>query len=80
MTQAALSTETGVSAHRISEYERGKIDPSTNMLLRLLAGSGHTIALVDTAEGDFVNPYANARHLRNVLSLADALSAANRLS
>ena len=73
MTQHDLSKATRVAASRISEYENGKRDPSVDILLRLLAATGHTIAMVDMADSDFANPYINDARLANVLDLVDAV-------
>ncbi len=77
MTQDELSSETGVSASRISEYENGRRDPSVDMLLKLLAGTGHTIALVDAADSNFAERHTNRRTMCELFEYTD-LWEANR--
>ncbi len=73
MSQQEVSERSGVAVSRISQFENGRVDPSVDMLLRLLAATDHTIKLIDSADADFVNKYVNAIHLENVLDLVDAL-------
>ena len=73
MTQTELAAEVGVAPGRISDYERGKLDPSFNMLLRLLAACGMSLALVPPEDSGFANPDLNGRILEDVLSFADGL-------
>lgn len=76
MTQQELAQVTGISAPRISEYENGRRDPTVDTLLKLLAGTDHTVSLVGAPDATFPNPHLNARQLVDVLELADALTAA----
>ena len=69
-----MAAAAGIAPGRLSEYENGKREPTVDMLLRLLAATGHTVALVDGNNGAFANPYINARTLTSVLSLTDAMS------
>ncbi len=72
LSQAELAAEAGIAPGRVSDYERGKLDPSFNMLLRLLAACGMSLALVPPEDSGFVNPELNGRLLQDVLSFADA--------
>ncbi len=74
MTQQELATESGVPPGRVSDYERGKVDPTVDTFLKLLAACGCTIRLADIGDGEFANPYASSRKLRNVLSFTDAMA------
>ncbi|MBO0693214.1 MAG: helix-turn-helix transcriptional regulator [Acidimicrobiaceae bacterium] len=74
MTQRQLAEVAGVPHGRVSDYERGKTDPSFAMLLRLLSAADKSLKLVDVEEGDVIIPEYNGRVLADVLSFADDLS------
>ena len=76
MTQTELAVDAGVAPGRVSDYERGKLDPSFNMLLRLLAACGASLALVPPEDSGFANPELNGRILEDVLSFADGVEGA----
>ncbi len=76
LSQAELAEEVGLAPGRVSDYERGKLDPSFNMLLRLLAACGMSLALVPPEDSGFANPELNGRILQDVLSFADAFEVA----
>ena len=72
MTQMELAEAASIAPGRVSDYERGKLDPSLDMLLRLLAACGVSIALVPPEDSDVVSPELNARTLVDVLSFTDS--------
>ena len=76
MTQTELAEDAGVAPGRVSDYERGKLDPTFNMLLRLLAACGMSLALVPPEDSGFVNPELNGWILEDVLSFADGVEEA----
>ena len=76
LSQADLAEAAGIAPGRISDYERGKLDPSFNMMLRLLAACGTSLALVSPEDSSFANPELNGRILGDVLSFADAIEGA----
>ena len=76
MTQTELAVDVGIAPGRVSDYERGKLEPSFNMLLRLLAACGMSLALVPPEDSGLVNPELNGRILEDVLSFADGFEGA----
>ncbi len=60
-SQAELAKEVGIAPGRVSDYERGKLDPSFKMMLRILAACGVSLALVPPEESSFANPEINGR-------------------
>lgn len=73
LTQVQLARAAGVAPGRVSDYERGKLDPSFSMMLRLLAACGMSLALVPPEESGFVNPELNGRIFEDVLSFVDGV-------
>jgi len=71
MTQAQLAVRTGVPQPLISAYERGRRQPGADMLLRLLAGTGHDVELRSTVE----QSRSSAEKLALVCAVAMALPA-----
>ena len=69
LSQRALSRRTGVPQSLIAAYETGKRQPGADMLLRLLRGTGHTVALSSTVEAS----REAAAKLEQVCALAMAL-------
>jgi len=82
MTQADLAARAGVTQSVISDYERGRREPSVSTLTRLVAASGHVLA-VDLVASP--TPPAGRGHLGHrlrqhraaVLDLAAARGATN---
>ena len=77
MSQRGLSQASGVAVTRISDYERGRHQPSAAMLIRLVEATGHRLALGPNGRPD---PAVNARLFADVLSLADAIPSDGRRS
>ncbi|MDA8282898.1 MAG: helix-turn-helix transcriptional regulator [Actinomycetota bacterium] len=75
MSQRELAEIAGVAPGRVSDYERGKLDPSATMLLRLVGAAGMSVRLVDADEAEVIDPASAARALEDVLSLVDAMEA-----
>lgn len=75
MSQTKLAEMAGIAPGRVSDYETGKLDPSFNMLLRLLAAAGMAVKLVEADECEFANPERSGMVLADVLSFADAIEA-----
>ncbi len=71
MTQAQLAARTGVPQSLISAYERGRRQPGADMLLHLLAGTGHELVL----QSSVVTSRAAADKLAQVCAMAMALPA-----
>jgi len=71
LTQAQLTARTGVPQPLISAYERGRRQPGADMLLRLLAGTGHRVALESTVDAS----REAAAKLAEVCAMAMALPA-----
>ena len=71
-----LASASGVPPARISDYERGRHDPSTAMLARLLDAAGFDLVSRERAGGrDRIDLRHNARAFADVLTLADAIPA-----
>ena len=68
MTARQLSTRTGISEGRISDYLSGRHVPGSAQLLRMLRATGHTIGLVRDLS-------ANGLILPELLDLADSVAA-----
>lgn len=71
LTQAQLAARAGVPQSLISAYERGRRQPGADMLLRLLAATGHRVVLRSTVE----ESTEAAAKLAQVCALAMALPA-----
>jgi transcriptional regulator with XRE-family HTH domain len=69
LTQTELAARTGVPQSLISAYERGRRQPGADMLLRLLAGTGHEVVLRSSLAGS----REAADKLAQVVALASAL-------
>jgi transcriptional regulator with XRE-family HTH domain len=74
LTQGGLARRTGVPQSLISAYERGRRQPGGDMLLRLLAGTGHEVVLRSTVEAS----RPAAEKLAQVCAVAMALPARRR--
>lgn len=74
LTQAQLAARTGVPQSLISAYERGRRQPGADMLLRLVAGTGHRLVLRSSVEDSRVA----ADKLAQVCAMAMALPARAR--
>lgn len=67
-TQAEVAAATGIPASVLSAYERGRRQPSLSMASRIIDALGYAVKF------DFVlDPAEQARRLRDVLELAEAL-------
>jgi len=67
-TQAEVAASTGIPTSVISAYERGRRQPSLTVASRIVDALGYAVKF------DFVlDPAEQARRLREVLDLADAL-------
>lgn len=78
VTQCELAAMSGVAAGRISEYERGRRDPTVSTMLKLLAAAGCTIELAGVGDATYANPYLNAKTLMDVLGINDAMNPPKR--
>ena len=74
LTQAALALRCGVPQSLISAYERGRRQPGGDMLLRLLAATGHDVVLRSSVEAS----REAADKLAQVCAVAMALPARAR--
>lgn len=67
-TQADVAEATGIPASVLSAYERGRRQPSLAIASRIIDALGYSVKF------DFVlDPAEQARRLRDVLELAEAL-------
>lgn len=67
-TQADVAAATGIPASVLSAYERGRRQPSLAITSRIIDALGYSVKF------DFVlDPSEQARRLRDVLELAEAL-------
>lgn len=77
LSQAALAARAGTSQPVISAYERGRRDPTTRTLRRLLAAAGEHLELRLAADPPDIPPPADpeehGERLVDVLLLADAI-------
>jgi transcriptional regulator with XRE-family HTH domain len=77
LSQTALAARSGTSQATISAYESGRKVPSMETLDRLLAATGHRLA-VEPAPSETVEP-SRARHARTARGLLDVLALAEAL-
>ena len=70
LTQRALAARAATSQSAVAAIESGRKEPTVATLQRLLAAAGATVVL---AESDAVVLLRRARHLEDVLHLAEAL-------
>ena len=77
LSQTELAARIGTSQATISAYECGRKIPSVETLSRLLAATGHTLA-VEPAPRTAGEP-SRRRHLRNARALLDVIALAEAL-
>ena len=73
LTQAELAQRVGTTQAAIARVERGRVSPTVRTLQRLLAATGHELALAATPARAGVDESLIARQLR--LSRAERLKA-----
>lgn len=77
LSQAELAKRAGTSQPVISAYERGRRDPTTGTLRRLLAAAGERLELRFAPSVPDIRPpsdlHEHAARLHDVLLLADAV-------
>ena len=82
LSQAELAARAGTSQPVISAYERGRRDPTTGTLRRLVAAAGERLELRLSAEPPDIPPPADLKEhgtrLVDVLLLADAIGHGRR--
>lgn len=81
LTQEALAARSGTTQEALSDYERGKKDPSVSTAVRILAAAGWTIVRAPAAEVWAPGPAElerRGRILSQVIDLAERLPARRR--
>ena len=73
LSQRQLGRLAAVPESRISDYERGRHQPSAAMLQRLLSAAGHDLAAVPRRAVRPPDPGQNGRILADLLSFVDAI-------
>ncbi|HZU72107.1 MAG TPA: helix-turn-helix transcriptional regulator [Acidimicrobiales bacterium] len=70
LTLRQVADRTGVAESRLSDYERGRHQPSAAMLARLLEATGHQLVARRRPGPD---PFRNGAVLADLLSFVDAV-------